>query len=358
MINTKATVTNVSLQMYDLNTEELVNRFHNQMVDHLKYHNLMSGGAFKEELSISRDLKYLDIGGWDVNTIGIKPARLIKQGNRTISDFADDILRSYVKYLKAQEKRLSQLNHRQICQLLDHDEQRKVLFSSKAYTDWTIENLEQLDKDDINMNYILDENQNINTLDYFIENLIIKLPNCNTIDGSTISLIASTIAFQYKIRLNSGRILSAALSILSNQLQNLVKDSVSLNKINNLYALDYNSLCQLFTLTNINNIKLPLISILNISPFNISDTTKFQLYVNSREDLQSFINNLCNVKTSDYFHMKSKLLKILQHSQILFYFDDYQIILQNQINALKNNFTQVDAMIKLADLLTVILNQS
>lgn len=361
MINTETTTTSLSLQMYNLDRKKLVARFHTQMLNYLEKYNIMSNGYFKEILSISRDLTDLNIGSWDIDTtIGVRPARLIKQGTRTMPEFADYILQSYIGYLQSQEKKLAKMDFKQIADLLEKDGSfTKALFSSDAYIDWIVDHLEQLDEHDISMKYIFHEYQQITNPDYFIQRLIIKLPKCNTINGSTISLIASTIAFQYKMRLNSGRTMPATLLILSNQLQCLVSNPVNLNKINNLHALNYDALCKLFELTNINNIKLPLVSILSISPMNISNNANIQLYVNEKEDLQSFIDILCEIAVNNkYANIKSKSFNILKQSEVLFYFSDYKVIVQNQINALRNNFAHVHVIIELADLLTLLLTKA
>lgn len=353
MINTNSASDNspTTLKLYSFNSKQLIDKFHDQMVDYLKNNSDTSNGFFKNTLAISRDFKKLKIGNYNINSIGIRPDNIIKQGNRSISEFATHILQLYVNYLQREKEKQSKMDFAQISHMLDNYGSNVAMFSAKAYVDWIVNNLNKLPPLCVSIHYI-DE---LNASTYFLKRLTIRLDQVNHIDGDIISNIVDGLLRSYQIRRRENHAkLPAELFALSGQLLSFTRDATILHqKFTNLAEMDYSSLLELFKLTNITTVTLPLVSIFNIkeSKYLYKDID-INFYVANKEDLEDFtdqfINRLCN----------STIFKDIVKRKIVFCFKDYQKDINNQIKAIHDNFCNIQRLKELTNVLSFLLENS
>lgn len=354
MIDTEITTDNLpsSLQMYSFNGQQLIDRFHNQIVNYLQTNKkILADGVFKEELSVSRDFNNLFIGAHNADSTGIRPANVIKQGNRSVSEFATHILQLYVDYLQREKEKQAKMNFKQIDDLLSRNKV-SAMFSAQAYIDWIMDNLTTLDGPWINISYII----KLKASDYFFKSLIVKLTRSNGINSIVISEIISNLAQIY-----SNTAVPLELLVLCKQLRSIFANPKILHqKFTNIAKMNYYQLLTLFKLAGITAIKLPLIAALNISK-NMryyegqrQNDDYVEYYVLSENELQDFMNRYIN----EYKQWMPKFTKDIFKSKIIFHFKDYQNIINNQINAIHNSFYHVEGLTELADILSLLLKYS
>lgn len=355
MINTEiATDTSPSsLQMYPFNGQQLIDQFHNQMVNYLQTNKkILTDGVFKEKLSVSRDFNNLLIGTYNADNTGIRPSNIIKQGNRSISEFATHILQLYVDYLQREEKKQAKMNFKQIDNLLSSNKV-SAMFSAQAYIDWIMDNLTTLDGPWINISYIIKLKAN----DYFFKRLIVKLTKSNGINSVVISEIIDNLAQIY----SNTALLPPELLVLCKQLRSFFANPKILHqKFTNIAKMNYYGLLILFKLAGITTIRLPLVATLNISEKmryyegQRQNAEYVEYYVLSENELQDFMNRYINEHKSWMPRFTKDILK----SKIIFHFKDYQNIINNQINVIRNSFYHVERLTELADILSLLLKCS
>lgn len=354
MIDTEIATDNSpsSLQMYSFNGQQLIDRFHNKMVNYLQTNKkILADGVFKEKLSVSRDFNNLLIGTYNADNTGIKPSNIIKQGNRSTSEFATHILQLYVDYLQREEEKQAKMNFKQIDNLLSSNKV-STMFSAQAYIDWIMDNLTALDGPWINISYII----KLKASNYFLKSLIVKLTKTNGINSVVISEVIRNL-----VQIYSNAVLPPELLVLCKQLQSFFADPKILHqKFTNLAKMNYYELLILFKLAGITAIKLPLIAALNISK-NMryyegqrQNADYVEYYVLSENELQDFMNYYIN----EYKSWMPKFTKDILKSKIIFHFKDYQNIINNQINAIRNSFYHVEKLTELADILSLLLKCS
>lgn len=354
MVNTNSASDNspTTLELYSFNGKQLIDKFHDQMVNYLKNNSDTSNGFFKNTLAISHDFNNLQIGDWDSNSIGFKSANVIKQGNRSVSEFATYILQLYISYLQQKEEEQAKMDFFQIGALLDYDGQPAAMFSANAYVDWIVNNMnKQHDGYDISIDYIDDSHAII----YLLKRLVIALNQANTIDSFAISTIVEHLVEKYQFMKKKHLKLPLELLMLSNQLSFFTKNFTILHqKFTNLAEMNYDSLFKLFKLTDMTVVTLPLISIFNIgSDKSFYEDIDIKFYVTNREELEYFINIFITDRKWNYMSFKD----IIKH-KIIFYFKDYQNVINSQINTIGNNFSHIKALANVSDILSFILKES
>lgn len=326
-----------SLKMYSVDTMQIKQQFHDQMTEYLNDHpanyHTKSNDTFTGTLAFSASRQQLYINDFnhrpDFNKVFMKD---LSRNKRTNAEFADLILETYAKRLQA--KKAEQLNTNAIFADLGGVELYEALFSSKAYIDWIVDNLETWnDTMYISRRLIMPYWSEGDNVDYLVKKLAAKIPSCKQINSDVINQIVKIILVKYA---NPRRhsTFYPLVTTLSKQLYRII-NFPSLKAVTDLRNLDYKNLLCLFKLSKMQNIKLPLVATLSS---NLHPNANVVYQVKDLNALKLFVDRICSRKP----YLAKRVLTIIAKHKVVFEFDGYREFLNAQIDIIKQDFNYIE----------------
>ena len=333
-----------TLKMYPTSAKQIIQQFHNQMEEYLNNNDITE--AFSGRISVSKNHDQLYVNDYSLrlqfNKVYITK---ISRNKRTNKEFADCILTTYAKCLQAKKK--EQLE-RDINDLFSKGwgvRATDALFSPQAYIDWFVDNLEvwddttNVDKDFI-FSYL-----GIDYVDYFVKKLIEKIPTCKQINSGVINQIMKIVLMKYA---NPKRhsMFYPPVTTLSMQLYNIVNYPSS-KAVTDIRYINYKNLLNLFKLSKMDNIQLPLVATLSL---NYHANSHVEYHIKDLSSLKLFIDRICSRKP----YLARRILAIIAKHKVDFEFDGYQNFLNTQINTIKNDFYYITSMQQVPKVLAIL----
>ena len=219
---------------------------------------------------------------FDGSLLGVCSTLKVARNDLTIHDWAITILTSYRKWLKAQYQTQSNMSPDKICNLLKHKTFYNALFNKTSYGDWILCQIDSLAADQINFQFLPILNH------HFIQKLLIRLQQINTINSSVVSRLLENIITYYDICKEDYNY-TCIIDLLSNLL--LQQSSIGI-KLHVDQQIDYSLvITSLYHLQAVNYIApkqiiLPIEGIYHINMKSIlNDNTKYHISHNKQSQL-------------------------------------------------------------------------